>query len=61
MTDDGRLFSAVGVAFLWASASVLYPGSSYTLIYHSQQDMMTGIYFQATMGQSFEVMFVRAK
>ena len=38
-----------------------YPGSSYTLIYHPQQDIMTGIYFQAAMGQSFEVMFVRAK
>jgi len=38
-----------------------YPGSSYTLNYHPQQDIMTGIYFQAAMGQSFEVMFVRAK
>jgi len=38
-----------------------YPGSTYTLTYNPQQDMMTGIYFQATMGQSFEVMFVRAK
>ena len=38
-----------------------YPGSSYTLIYHPQQDMMTGIYYQAAMSQSFEVMFVRAK
>ena len=38
-----------------------YPGSSYTLNYHPQQDMMTGIYYQAAMGQSFEVMFVRAK
>ena len=38
-----------------------YPGSNYTLTYNPQQDMMTGIYFQATIGQSFEVIFVRAK
>ena len=38
-----------------------YPGSTYTLTYNPQQDMMTGIYFQATIGQSFEVIFVRAK
>jgi len=38
-----------------------YPGSTYTLTYNPQQDMMTGIYFQATLGQSFEVIFVRAK
>jgi hypothetical protein len=38
-----------------------YPGSTYTLTYNPQQDMMIGIYFQATIGQSFEVIFVRAK
>lgn len=38
-----------------------YPGSTYTLSYNPEQDMLTGIYFQATMGQSFEVIFVRAK
>lgn len=38
-----------------------YPGSTYTLTYNPQQDMLTGIYFQATIGQSFEVIFVRTK
>jgi len=38
-----------------------YPGSTYTLTYNPQQDMLTGIYFQATIGQSFEVIFVRSK
>jgi hypothetical protein len=38
-----------------------YPGSTYTLIYNPQQDMFYGIYYQATLGQSFEVIFVRAK
>lgn len=38
-----------------------YPGSTYTLMYDPQQDMLSGIYYQATIGQSFEVIFVRAK
>ena len=38
-----------------------YPGSTYTLVYDSQQDMFSGIYYQATIGQSFEVIFVRTK
>ena len=38
-----------------------YPGSTYTLVYRPQQDMLTGIYYQATIGQSFEVIFVRKK
>ena len=38
-----------------------YPGSTYTLTYNPQQDMLTGIYFQAKLGQTFEVIFVRKK
>jgi hypothetical protein len=38
-----------------------YPGSTYTLTYNPQQDMLTGIYYQATIGQSFEVIFVRTQ
>jgi len=38
-----------------------YPGSTYTLIYNLQQDMLTGIYYQAAVNQSFEVVFVRKK
>jgi len=38
-----------------------YPGSTYTLLFDPQQDMLTGIYYQATIGQSFEVIFVRMK
>ncbi len=38
-----------------------YPGSTYTLVYDPQQDMFSGIYYQATIGQSFEVVFVRTK
>ena len=36
-----------------------YPGSSYTLTYYPQKDVLVGIYHQAAMGQDFEVVFVR--
>ena len=38
-----------------------YPGSTYTLTYDPKSDQLTGVYFQAVMGQRFEVMFVRMK
>ena len=38
-----------------------YPGSTYTLVYDPQKDMLFGIYYQASIGQSFEVIFVRTK
>ena len=36
-----------------------YPGSTYTLDYNPDQDTFTGVYFQATLKQAFEVVFVR--
>ena len=36
-----------------------YPGSTYTLDYQPDQDVLTGIYFQAALKQTFEVVFVR--
>ena len=38
-----------------------YPGSTYTLGYNPAQDAFTGVYFQATLKQAFEVVFVRQK
>ena len=38
-----------------------YPGSTYTLTYDPQRDRLAGVYFQAAMGQSFEVVFLRMK
>ena len=38
-----------------------YPGSTYTLTYDRKSDQLTGVYFQAVMGQRFEVVFVRMK
>ena len=36
-----------------------YPGSTYTIIYDPKQDQFTGYYFQAALGQTFDVLFVR--
>jgi hypothetical protein len=38
-----------------------YPGSTYTLTYDPGSDALFGTYFQAALGQSFEVVFVRMK
>jgi len=36
-----------------------YPGSTYTLYYYAEKDALAGFYYQAAMGQTFEVVFVR--
>jgi hypothetical protein len=38
-----------------------YPGSTYDLTYDPNDDTMEGIYFQAQIQQSFDVVFVRMK
>ena len=38
-----------------------YPGSTYTLIYDPRTDRLGGLYYQAAMGQHFDVIFVRSK
>lgn len=38
-----------------------YPGSTYTLTYDPKRDQLTGAYFQAAMGQTFDVLFQRMK
>jgi hypothetical protein len=38
-----------------------YPGSTYTLTYDPQTDRLTGVYFQAAIRQSFDVVFMRMK
>jgi hypothetical protein len=34
-----------------------YPGSTYTLIYNQERDVMVGVYFQAAIQQPFDVIF----
>lgn len=38
-----------------------YPGSTYTLIYAPKTDRLSGVYYQAAIGQRFDVIFVRSK
>jgi hypothetical protein len=38
-----------------------YPGSSYTLRYQPDQDMLAGKYFQAVEGVSYDIAFSRKK
>lgn len=38
-----------------------YPGSTYTLTYDPKGDQLKGVYFQAVMRQTFDVVFVRMK
>jgi hypothetical protein len=38
-----------------------YPGSTYTLIYDAKTDRLGGVYYQAAVGQRFDVFFVRSK
>ena len=38
-----------------------YPGSTYNLTHNAKNNALVGIYYQAAMGQSFEVAFVLKK
>jgi hypothetical protein len=38
-----------------------YPGSTYTLTYSADADKLSGQYFQAAVGQTFDIEFVRMK
>ena len=38
-----------------------YPGSTYTLYYYPEKDALAGFYYQAAIGQTYEVFFLRKK
>lgn len=38
-----------------------YPGSTYNLTYFPEKDMLSGKYFQAVTGETFDVLFARVK
>ena len=40
---------------------VNYPGSTYTLTYDRDRDVLNGLYYQAALRQQFDVRFVRMK
>jgi hypothetical protein len=55
-TATGDPFSATVFVEL---QDVNYPGSTYTLTYDPRRDVLEGIYYQAMLAQSFDVVFVR--
>jgi hypothetical protein len=57
---EASLESAVVKVFI-ELRDVNYPGSTYTLNYDPASDQLTGMYFQATLQQRFEVCFERQK
>lgn len=40
---------------------VNYPGSTYNLVYEKENDQLQGIYYQALLRQSYEVVFERMR
>jgi hypothetical protein len=38
-----------------------YPGSTYELLHDPRGDFLSGVYFQAALGQRFDVVFLRKK
>lgn len=36
-----------------------YPGSTYTLYYYTEKDVLAGVYYQAATGNKYEVIFER--
>ena len=38
-----------------------YPGSTYTLYYYFEKDLLVGTYYQAATGRTYDVVFVRKK
>ena len=36
-----------------------YPGSTHTLYYYAEKDALAGFYYQAVLGKTFEVVFLR--
>jgi hypothetical protein len=38
-----------------------YPGCTYTMVYNPQEDSLKGVYYQAEIQESFEIVFVRMK
>ena len=36
-----------------------YPDCTYTLFYYPEEDVLAGVYYQAAVDQTYEVIFVR--
>lgn len=49
------------LGFFMELQDVGYPGSTYTLQYDAANDTLAGVYYQAAMQQSYEVVFARQR
>lgn len=56
-----ELLMAEGLKIQVEFADKGYEGSTYDLIYDPGQDALIGTYYQATMGQTYQIGFVRVK
>ena len=67
--NPGKINIAEANASLWKGLMKLfiklqdkgYPGSTYTLYYYPEKDALAGFYYQAAIGQTYEVVFLRKK
>lgn len=50
-----------GITLFIELRDVNYPGSTYNLRYDPKTDRLTGTYFQAVHGETFQIEFLRAK
>jgi hypothetical protein len=50
-----------GLVVIVELRDVNYPGSTYTLSFNPSENLLSGIYYQAVQGTSFDVAFVRVK
>ncbi len=57
---EGRVESSVAKIFVELNDEG-YPGCTYSLAHDQRNDLLVGVYYQAAMQQSFEVVFERAK
>ncbi len=51
----------IGIKIFIELRDVGYPGSTYTLLYIPQKKILAGFYYQAKLGQNFEVLFAKMK
>lgn len=55
-----RLYTENGFTKLFVELQdVNYPGSTYTLIYDAESDLLRGVYYQATHQQEYQIVFER--
>lgn len=65
--NPARIHVAEAGASLWKGLIKLYiklqdkgyPGSTYTLYYYAEKDVMAGFYYQAALGKTYDVVFLR--